>query len=113
MRVTVNQCLTEHRRRARHGRRLRDIFHQRAGRKKAQVGPDQQMVRTEEMEAVRRGLGQLGELLRVPLVLKYYCGLNASEIGEVLELKPPTVRKRLCEGRIALANVLLQRGIGP
>jgi len=113
MRVTVNQCLTEHRRRVRRGRRLRDVFYHRSERNKAQVGPDQQMVRTEEMEAVREGLEQLGELLRAPLVLKYYCGLNATEIGEVLRLKPPTVRKRLSEGRIALANVLLQRGIRP
>jgi DNA-directed RNA polymerase specialized sigma24 family protein len=49
----------------------------------------------------------------VPLVLKYYCGLNATEIAEILELKPGTVRKRLCDGRITLAKVLLQRGIKP
>ncbi|MHC4260802.1 MAG: RNA polymerase sigma factor [Planctomycetota bacterium] len=52
-------------------------------------------------------------MLRAPLVLKYYCGLNASEIGKVLELKPGTVRKRLCDGRIVLAKALLQRGIRP
>jgi RNA polymerase sigma-70 factor (ECF subfamily) len=113
MRVTVNRCLLEFRRRRRHDRKLGEMSEQSAGRKKAQIGPDQQMIRDEETEAVGHALAELGELLRVPLVLKYYCGLNASEIGEILELKPATVRKRLCDGRTTLAKVLLKRGIGP
>jgi RNA polymerase sigma-70 factor (ECF subfamily) len=103
----------EFRRRRRHDRKLGEMSEQSAGRKKAQIGPDQQMIRDEETEAVGHALAELGELLRVPLVLKYYCGLNASEIGEILELKPATVRKRLCDGRTTLAKVLLKRGIGP
>jgi DNA-directed RNA polymerase specialized sigma24 family protein len=89
------------------------MFQKWAERERAQVGPDQQAARSEQMQAVREGLGKMSELLWAPLVLKYYCGLNAGEIGKVLELKPGTVRKRLCDGRIALAKALLQRGIRP
>ena len=113
IRVTTNRCLSEFRRRKLHGQKIREIFQQRIGRKQAHVGPDQQMARAEETEAVREGLEQMSELLRVPLVLKYYCGLNSGEIGKILELKPGTVRKRLCDGRIVLAKALLQRGIRP
>jgi RNA polymerase sigma-70 factor (ECF subfamily) len=113
MRVMVNRCILEFRRKRRHEHKVRDIFEQAAARKRPQVGPDQQMIRAEETGAVRRALTELSELLRVPLVLKYYCGLNASEIGAILELKPGTVRKRLCDGRIVLAKVLLRKGIKP
>jgi RNA polymerase sigma-70 factor (ECF subfamily) len=113
MRVTVNRCLLEFRRKRRHDRKLGEISERSVAPENPQYGPDQQMIRAEEAGAVRRALAELSELLRVPLVLKYYCGLNASEIAEVLELKPGTVRKRLCDGRIVLAKVLLRRGIRP
>lgn len=112
-RVTINRCLSEFRRRKRHGQKAREMFQRWVERERAQVRPDQQVARSEQMQAVREGLGQMSELLRAPLVLKYYCGLNSSEIGEILELKPGTVRKRLCDGRIVLAKALLQRGIRP
>ena len=112
IRVTTNRCLSEFRRRKRHGQKIREFLQHRTGRKQDQVRPDQQTAHAEEMEAVREGLGQMSELLRAPLVLKYYCGLNAIEIGEILEIKSGTVRKRLCDGRVVLAKALLQRGIG-
>ena len=113
VRVTANRCISEFRRRDRRKRRVREVLQRWAERKKPQFSPDQWVVRAEETEAVRQGLGQMSKLLRVPLVLKYYCGLNATEIAQILELKPGTVRKRLCDGRIVLAKALLQRGIGP
>jgi len=113
IRVTINRCLSEFRRRKRHGQKAREIFQQWAERERAQVGPDQQVARSEQIQAVREGLRQMSELLRAPLVLKYYCGLNATEIAHILELKPGTVRKRLCDGRMALARALLRRGIRP
>jgi RNA polymerase sigma-70 factor (ECF subfamily) len=113
MRVTLNQCLSELRRRKLRGQKLREVFEKWAQRTQSRNRQDQQMIRTEEIGAVRQALAGLSELLRPPLVLKYYCGLNASEIAQILELKPGTVRKRLCEGRILLAKVLLQRGVGP
>lgn len=113
IRVTVNRCILEFRRRKRHERKVRDIFQQAVAQEKPHVGPDQQTIGAEETGAVRQALAQISELLRVPLVLKYYCGLNAREIAQILELKPGTVRKRLCDGRIVLAKVLLRRGIRP
>ena len=56
-------------------------------------------------------LNDMNELIRTPLVMKYFCGLNSNEIGEILEVEPGTVRKRLYDGRIALAMALQKKGI--
>ena len=113
LRVAVNRCVTELRWRVRHEKGLRNIGKWIAEQRKTKVGPVQELLRHEEKDAITQGLRSLNQLLRAPLVLKYYCGLNASEIAQVLELKPGTVRKRLCDGRMAVANVLLQKGIKP
>jgi len=75
--------------------------------------PDKYAIRTEEIEAMRQCLYKMSESLKVPMVMEYFCGLNSNEIGEILKLKPGTVRKRLCKGRIILAETLLQKGIKP
>lgn len=111
MRVTINRCILEFRRRKRRSGKLREIFQRWSARQTAQPGPEKNAIQAEEGRAVRRSLENLNELVRVPLVLKYFCGLNATEIGKVLELKPATVRKRLSDGRIALAKALLELGI--
>ena len=54
---------------------------------------------------------EMDESLQVPLAMRYFCELNSTEIGEILELEPGTVRKRLYKGRIILADALLKRGI--
>jgi len=53
------------------------------------------------------------ESLKMPLVMKYYCGMNSSQISEVLEIKSGTIRKRLFQGRIILAEMLSKKGIKP
>ena len=56
-------------------------------------------------------LHQMDESLQVPLAMRYFCELNSTKIGEILELEPGTVRKRLHKGRIILADALLKKGI--
>ncbi|MHC4570014.1 MAG: sigma factor-like helix-turn-helix DNA-binding protein [Planctomycetota bacterium] len=53
----------------------------------------------------------MDESLQVPLAMRYFCALNSTEIGEILDLEPGTVRKRLYKGRIVLADALLKKGI--
>jgi len=89
------------------------FFKQRNELKQAPLGPDKKVIRAEEIEAMRQCLSEMNESLQVPLVMKYFCELNSNEIGEILELKPGTFRKRLCKGRIILAETLLQKGIKP
>jgi RNA polymerase sigma-70 factor (ECF subfamily) len=79
--------------------------------KQSSSGPDKQAIRAEEIEVMTLCLSEMNESLRMPLAMKYYCGFNSNEIGEILELEPGTVRKRLYDGRIVLAKALMQKGI--
>jgi DNA-directed RNA polymerase specialized sigma24 family protein len=47
------------------------------------------------------------------MMLRYFCGLNSTEIGQVLGLSASAVRSRLREGRMILARKLMERGIEP
>ena len=44
---------------------------------------------------LREAINGLEEVLRVVVVLRYYADLDATEIGALLDLPPPTVRTRL------------------
>lgn len=111
IRVTINRCLSEFRHRKCRQRAAGEVLLQCSEIKNAPSGPDKMAIRTEEIEAMRQCLSEMGESLRVPLVMKYFCELNSNEIGDILKLKPGTVRKRLCKGRIILAETLLRKGI--
>ena len=65
---------------------------------------EHQLIRMEQIEAVRQSLIEMDEKLQVTLILKYFESLTAPQIGEILELKPSTVRSRLREGRLWLAK---------
>ena len=43
------------------------------------------------------------EILRVPLVLRFYAGLTEREIATAIQRRPGTVKSRLHEGRRRLA----------
>ncbi len=111
MRVTANRCLLEFRRRKRHRRAASEVVKQWAELEKNALGPDKQAIRTEEVETMMQCLREMDESLQVPLAMRYFCELNSTEIGEILELEPGTVRKRLHKGRIILADALLKKGI--
>jgi RNA polymerase sigma-70 factor (ECF subfamily) len=44
---------------------------------------------------LRHAVNALGEDLRVVVVLRYYAGMNATEVADVLRVPPATVRTRL------------------
>lgn len=48
--------------------------------------------------------------LRLVVTLRYYAGLDATEIGEALGLPPPTVRTRLRRALILLRDELVDSG---
>jgi RNA polymerase sigma-70 factor (ECF subfamily) len=113
IRVTINRCLSEFRQKRRYQRVANEVLKQRTELKQAPLGPDKKVIRIEEIEAMRQCLSEMDESLRMPLVMKYFCELNSNEIGEILELNPGTVRKRLCKGRVILAETLIRKGIKP
>ncbi len=108
LRVTVNRCLLEYRRRKRFRRAAEEILKRQAHNSPSPQQPEDRIIRAEEMEAVRQGLQELEEELLAPLVLRYFLDLNSSEIGAILSLNPSTVRSRLREGRLKLARKIRQ-----
>jgi RNA polymerase sigma-70 factor (ECF subfamily) len=105
IRVTVNQCLAEHRRRRNFRRKAGEILKRRQENRIFQT--DKKAVLAEELEIVRESLQKLDESLLGPVVLRYFCDLDSKEIGRILEVKSSTVRSRLRYARLLLAKRLL------
>jgi RNA polymerase sigma-70 factor (ECF subfamily) len=111
IRVTINQCLAEHRRRWCFRRKAGEILKRRQENKIYRT--DKKVIVAEELEIVRESLQKLDESLLGPVVLRYFCDLDSKEIGEILEVKSSTVRGRLRDARLILAKKLLERGVEP
>lgn len=111
IKVTVNRCLMEHRRRRSFCRRAPEILKRRSETKTNSTAVDKKVIVAEELEIVRKSLQGLDDSLLTPMVLRYFCELNSREIGEILSLSPSTVRSRLREARMILAKRLVERGI--
>jgi RNA polymerase sigma-70 factor (ECF subfamily) len=115
MRVTVNRCLLEYRRRQRFRRAATEILRRR--RRAEEIGSpanvDGAVARIEEIESMRAALRELDADLGAALVLRHFCGLNATQIGEILQLPAATVRSRLRTARLMLAERLMKKGVQP
>ena len=112
IRVTVNRCLTEHRRRRSFKRHTGEILKRRS-QKNAAAEPAEKAIQAEELEIVRASLQKLDDSLLTPMVLRYFCDLNSKEIADILDLPASTVRSRLRDARMILAKDLLKRGVEP
>ena len=111
--VTVNRCLTEHRRRRSFCRNARKILLQRPKNDVSSIRTDEKTILAEELEIVRQSLKDLDDSLLGPVILRYFCDCNSNQVAEILGLKSTTVRSRLREARMKLARQLLERGVGP
>ena len=113
MRVTMNKCTLKFRQKKQNKRLEKEFLQRNSEYEQIQLSPDNDVITSEETQAMKNCLNEMDETLKMPLVMKYFCGLNASQISEVLEVKSGTVRKRLFEGRIILAEMLSKKGIKP
>jgi len=113
IKVTVNRCLMEHRRRRTFRRHAGEILKRRLETKTASKAAVENVIVAEELEIVRESLQKLDDSLLAPIVLRYFCDLNSKEVGEILALSPSAVRSRLREARMILAKRLLERGVEP
>jgi RNA polymerase sigma factor (sigma-70 family) len=111
IKVTVNRCLMEHRRRRTFRRHAGEILKRRLETKTTSSPADEKAIVAEELKIVRESLQKLDDLLLAPMVLRYFCDLNSKQVGEILDLSPSSVRSRLREARIILAKGLLERGV--
>ena len=112
IKVTVNRCLTEHRRRRSFHRHAHKILLQQAKNDVDSKRADDKTILAEELAIVRESLQKLDDSLLGPVILRYFCNFNSKEVAEILELNSSTVRSRLREARINLAKQLLERGVG-
>ena len=111
MKVTTNKCMLKFRQK-KQCQKVEDAVNKTFyEQKKTQEPPDILVSSNEENNAIKHCLSKMEESLKVPLVMKYFCGLNSSQISEILELKPGTVRKRLYHARVILAEMLIEKGI--
>jgi RNA polymerase sigma-70 factor (ECF subfamily) len=109
LRVTVNRCNLEHRRRARWRTALDGLV--RLWSRSEDAGDPAELVsQGEERQLVRRALERLAPELRSVLVLRYFAGFDSKEIGRILELPDATVRSRLRAARKRLAMELKRSG---
>ena len=111
VKVTVNECLAEHRRRKSFQKKADEILRRKS---QSKTNPaDKKLIAAEELEIVRDSLKKLDDDLLGPIVLRYFCDMNSNEISEILEQNPSTVRGRLRDARMILAKSLLERGMEP
>jgi RNA polymerase sigma-70 factor (ECF subfamily) len=113
IKVTVNRCFTEFRRRKRFRRKASEILKRRSETDSDLTTSEHNVIASEELEIVRGCLQELDETLLTPLVLRYFCGLDSREVGEVLAMGPSAVRSRLRKARMILAKRLIERGVEP
>jgi RNA polymerase sigma-70 factor (ECF subfamily) len=74
--------------------------------------PDERVMRTERMDAVKRALDSLDDTYRLPIMLYYFHELSIEDIGGILEIPPGTVKSRLSNGRRLLKGKLEDAGHG-
>lgn len=113
IRVTINRCLLEYRRRQRFSRAAGEILRRRQARESDQDADVADSFRAEEIELVRKALREMDGSSAAVLVLRYFCEYNATRIGEILVMPPATVRSRLRTARLLLADRLMRKGIAP
>lgn len=111
VRVTVNRALLEHRQRKRFGQAATRIVQERPHREVP--SPDALAERAEDLAAVRQAMEQLDEGLLTVTVLRYFTGMDSTQIGQALGIPPATVRRQLHDARLILAKRLIERGFGP
>ncbi len=80
-------------------------------------GPLGDSLRTEARELVERGIAELPEPFRLPLLLADIAGLRLVEIAAILEIPEATVKTRVHRARLKLRAILAQglphREVGP
>jgi RNA polymerase sigma-70 factor, ECF subfamily len=114
VRIATNRCLLEFRRRKRFHQAVERMASDPSQRPSQESPPSEDLLtRSEELEMTRAVLAEFEPSLLEPLVLRYFCDLNATEIGEIMQLPSGTVRRRLREARTVLARRMAMKGVNP
>jgi RNA polymerase sigma factor (sigma-70 family) len=74
-----------------------------------QIPPDDEMASVEQRDAVVRALGPLPPRQRAAIVLMDVLDLSSERAGEILRIRPATVRVLAARGRATLAKEMSDR----
>lgn len=64
----------------------------------------------EQYEELYQAVGELSDLYRIPIILKYLNDFSEKEIADLLDMNQNTVKSRLLKGRQQLKEALLKQG---
>ncbi|MGD0611366.1 MAG: RNA polymerase sigma factor [Anaerolineales bacterium] len=104
--ITINICRTRLRRR-RARERLKQIMNGLFYLQNKDNHPPEETVLQNEADArMQRAIRELGEKLRLPIILRYYHDLSTAEIAETLDIPQGTVHSRLNTARERLRRYL-------
>ncbi|HEY7339816.1 MAG TPA: sigma-70 family RNA polymerase sigma factor [Ktedonobacterales bacterium] len=95
LRITVNVCRDWQRGRFGTRRRLTEPLYDDEAAPLAMLGGDPGASDHANAIDLRGAVGSLDEDLRLVVVLRYYSGMDATEVGAILGIPPATVRTRL------------------
>lgn len=70
------------------------------------LGPEDALLARDDREQLWAAISELDDLHRTVLVLRYYQGMSESDMADVLEIKPGTVKSRLHNARRLLQERL-------
>ncbi len=102
-RVTVNQCIDEQKRRRRFWL-FGDLF---TREEEDHIAIEEDTGQLLELsEEVRKAVGGLKPIFRLPVILKHVAGMSYAEMAEVLNVSEGTVASRLSRGHKMLAEKL-------
>lgn len=109
IKTSTNVCRWEHRRRLTLKRHCQVVQDQ-AGAGTT-TATDNAVIHSEQRQIVLTALEDLDESLRTPMVLRYYCDMNSTQIAQVLQQSPSTIRSCLSRARLRLAKSLIKQGV--
>ena len=72
--------------------------------------PEERVLQKEQQNTVEAAMQELDEEFRVALTLRVVNELSYEEIGEILDLKPGTVKSRIARARMKLKKILTKNG---
>ena len=66
-----------------------------------------------EYQFLYEAIGNLKDIYRIPIILKYLKGFKEAEIAEILEINQNTIKSRLLKGRQYLKSALnnIKKGV--
>ncbi|HUU05097.1 MAG TPA: sigma-70 family RNA polymerase sigma factor [Patescibacteria group bacterium] len=89
-----------------------DESRQAQGMRAAAASPEAALAGSEKKAQLETALARLDEILRLPLLLHYYCGMPLNMIADVLRLATGTVKSRLSRARERLRSLLQEEEDG-